>query len=131
LVSVVMEFELMPLPYPKHALEPHLGRETLTYHHEKHHAAYLKKLKELIGDRPAASRTLEEIILLSDDEVFQNAAQVWNLDFYWRSMQRDGGGDPAGALRSATWGDSRLLRAFDAAARRRRPGRRAAHRDRA
>jgi Fe-Mn family superoxide dismutase len=91
----------MQLPYSKHALEPYLGRETLTYHHEKHHAGYLKKLKELIGSRPAAQRSLEEIILASDDEVFQNAAQVWNHDFYWNSMQPNGGGDPDGPLLAA------------------------------
>ena len=96
-----MDFELRPLPYAKDALEPHLGRETLTYHHEKHHAGYLKKLKDLIGDRPIARSSLEEIILLSDDEVFENAAQVWNHDFYWRSMQPSGGGDPNGPLRAA------------------------------
>ncbi len=91
----------MQLPYPKHALEPHLGRETLTYHHEKHHARYLKKLKELIGSRPEAQRSLEEIILEGDEEVFQNAAQVWNHDFYWNSMQPNGGGDPSGPIGAA------------------------------
>jgi len=102
----------MQLPYPKHALEPHLGRETLTYHHEKHHAGYLKKLDELIGGRPAARRSLEEIILASDDAVFQNAAQVWNHDFYWSSMRPHGGGDPDGPLRAAIERDFGGLDAF-------------------
>jgi Fe-Mn family superoxide dismutase len=96
-----MDFTLTPLPYPQHALEPHLGRETLHYHHEKHHAGYLEKLRELIGSRPAAKRSLEEIILISDDDVFENAAQVWNHDFYWRSMAPDGGGVPSGPLLAA------------------------------
>ena len=31
--------------------------------------------------------------------VFNNAAQAWNHDFYWRSMRPGGGGTPSGALR--------------------------------
>jgi len=107
-----MDFALAPLPYPKHALEPHLGRETLAFHHEKHHAGYLKKLERRIGGKPVANHTLEEIIAISDDAVFENAAQVWNHDFYWRSMQPSGGGDPDGALRDAIERDFGSLDAF-------------------
>jgi Fe-Mn family superoxide dismutase len=80
-------------------LAPYLGAETLEYHYEKHHRGYLKKLQELIGNTPLAARDLEEIILESDGPVFNNAAQVWNHDFYWRSMKPRGGGDPPRALR--------------------------------
>src|SRR5215468_1015996 len=96
-----MDFTLKPLPYSKNALEPALGRETVTLHYEKHHAGYLHKLKKLLDDKPEASESLEWIICASDGPVFDNAAQAWNHDFYWRSMHPDGGGNPSGELASA------------------------------
>jgi Fe-Mn family superoxide dismutase len=95
-----MKFELAPLPYPKDALAPHLGAETLDYHYEKHHRGYLKKLQKLIGDTPLAKEDLEEIIQTTDGPIFNNAAQVWNHDFYWRSMKPRGGGEPPRDLRA-------------------------------
>jgi len=89
---------MKPLPYPKNALEPHIGRETVTLHYDKHHAGYLKKLKELIANKPEATATLEWLVRTADGPVFENAAQVWNHDFYWRSMHPDGGGEPEGAF---------------------------------
>jgi Fe-Mn family superoxide dismutase len=95
-----MRFELAPLPYPKDALAPYLGAETLEYHYEKHHRGYLKKLQTLIGNTPLANEDLEVIVTTTDGPVFNNAAQVWNHDLYWRSMKPRGGGDPPTALRS-------------------------------
>jgi Fe-Mn family superoxide dismutase len=94
-----MKFELVPLPYPKDALAPYLGAETLEYHYEKHHRGYLKKLQALIGDTPFAREDLDVIVTTSDGPIFNNAAQVWNHDVYWRSMKPRGGGDPPAALR--------------------------------
>ena len=96
-----MKFELPPLPYAKDALEPHLGAETLEFHYEKHHRAYLTKLQKLLAGKPLAERSLVEIIRESDGAVFNNAAQVWNHTFYWNSMSPKGGGTPAGAVKSA------------------------------
>jgi Fe-Mn family superoxide dismutase len=95
-----MRFELPPLPYPKDALAPHLGAETLEYHYEKHHRGYLKKLQSLIADTPMAAMELEEIVATSDGKVFNNAAQVWNHNFYWRCMKPRGGGEPPKTLRA-------------------------------
>ena len=94
-----MRFEVPPLPYPKDALAPHIGAETLEFHYEKHHKGYMKKLKGLIENTPLAAKDLEEIIETSDGAIFNNAAQVWNHDFYWRSMSPRGGGDPPASLR--------------------------------
>jgi len=91
-----MEFELSPLPYPKEALEPYMGRETLEYHYEKHHRGYLRKLQKAIGEKPEAEKPLEEIIRTSEGGVFNNAAQVWNHTFFWSSMEPRGGGEPGG-----------------------------------
>ena len=96
-----MKFELPPLPYAKDALEPHLGAETLEFHYEKHHRAYLTKLEKLLAGKPLAERSLVEIIRESDGAVFNNAAQVWNHTFYWNSMSPKGGGTPAGAVKGA------------------------------
>ena len=96
-----MKFELPPLPYAKDALEPHLGAETLEYHYEKHHRAYLEKLQKLLAGKPLADRSLVEIIRESDGAVFNNAAQVWNHTFYWSSMAPKGGGTPGGVVKSA------------------------------
>jgi len=96
-----MKFELPPLPYAKDALEPHLGAETLEFHYEKHHRAYLPKLQKLLAGKPLAERSLVEIIRESDGAVLNNAAQVWNHTFYWNSMSPKGGGTPAGAVKSA------------------------------
>jgi Fe-Mn family superoxide dismutase len=96
-----MKFELDPLPYAKNALVPHLTEETLTFHYEKHHTTYMNKLKELLSGKPEADKSLEEIVKTSSGGVFNNAAQVWNHDFYWKSMKPAGGGEPTGAIGDA------------------------------
>jgi Fe-Mn family superoxide dismutase len=93
-----MEFEIPDLPYAKQALEPHISKQTLETHYEKHHKGYLAKLKKEIEGKPEADRSLEDLIRTSEGKVFNFAAQVWNHSFYWRSMQPDGGGKPAGDL---------------------------------
>jgi superoxide dismutase, Fe-Mn family len=94
-----MRFEVPPLPYPKDALAPLIGAETLEYHYERHHKGYMKKLKGLIESSPLATKDLEEIVETSDGAIFNNAAQVWNHNFYWRSMSPRGGGEPPASLR--------------------------------
>ncbi len=96
-----MKFELDPLPYAKNALVPHLTEETLTFHYEKHHTAYINNLKKLLEGKPEADKSLEEIVKTSSGGVFNNAAQVWNHDFYWKSMKPAGGGEPTGAIGDA------------------------------
>ena len=57
-----MEHQLPPLPYPIDALEPHYSKETLEYHHGKHHKAYVDKLNELQKGTEFETMTLEDII---------------------------------------------------------------------
>ena len=57
-----MAFELPPLPYEKNALEPHISAETLEYHHDKHHNAYVEKLNSLIKGTADENKSLEDII---------------------------------------------------------------------
>ena len=94
----MMKYEIPPLPYPKNALAPHIGADTVELHYEKHHKGYLEKLQKLVRGKPEAERSLEELIRSASGEVFNNAAQVWNHNFYWFSMKPDGGGEPTGEL---------------------------------
>ena len=97
-----MKFELAPLPYAKDALAPHLTAETLAFHYEKHHQTYLTNLKNLLAGKPEADKSLEEIVKsATPGPMFNNAAQVWNHDFYWTSMKPNGGGEPTGKLLEA------------------------------
>lgn len=89
-----MIFEVPPLPYSKEALEPHISRNTLEFHYEKHHKGYMTKLKGLLEGKPEADKSLEEIIKTSTGGVFNNAAQVFNHTFFWESMAPNGGGEP-------------------------------------
>lgn len=115
-----MPFTLPELPYAKDALAPHLSAETLEFHHDKHHAAYVNNLNKLLEGKPEAELSLEEVILRSDGGVFNNAAQVYNHTFYWNCMRPGGGGRPTGALAEAITRDfgsfERFREAFAAAA---------------
>jgi len=82
-----MQFKLKPLPYPYDALEPHVSADTVETHYEKHHRGYLEKLEKLLSGQPAAERSLEQLIREQSGPIFDNAAQVWNHDFYWRSLR--------------------------------------------
>jgi superoxide dismutase, Fe-Mn family len=93
-----MDFDLQPLPYEKNALEPYLSGLTVDVHYERHHRGYLDKLKELIAGTRDAERSLEELVLHTEGEVLHNAAQVWNHDFYWRSMTPVTRSEPPTAL---------------------------------
>ena len=96
-----MAFTLPDLPYAKDALAPYLSQETLEYHHDKHHNAYVTNLNGLIEGTDNAGKSLEDIILAADGPLFNNAAQVWNHTFYWNCMKPGGGGAPGGDLAKA------------------------------
>jgi len=98
-----MAFELPALPYDAKALEPFISANTLSFHHGKHHAAYVNNLNNLTKDSPLAAKSLEEIIVeVAGDAakagIFNNAAQVWNHTFFWNSLKHGGGGKPVGKL---------------------------------
>jgi Fe-Mn family superoxide dismutase len=93
-----MDFEVAPLPYAKDALEPVMSRETFEFHYEKHHKAYMAKLKSLIEGKPEADKTLVEVIRASSGGIFNNAAQVYNHSFFWQSLRPGGGGAPSGEV---------------------------------
>ncbi len=96
-------FELPALPYPDTALEPYYSAQTFSFHHGKHHKAYVDNLNKLLPGSPYENSSLEEIIRATAGDpakapFFNNAAQVWNHTFFWNCMKPGGGGRPSGAL---------------------------------
>ena len=86
-------FTLSPLPYDADALEPTISARTVGFHYHKHHQTYVDTLNKLVAGTRYAEMKVEEIVqatLGREDEttkkIFNNAAQIWNHDFYWRSL---------------------------------------------
>ncbi len=95
---------LTPLPYATNALEPYISATTLAFHHGKHHKAYFDKTNELIRGTPLQGKSLEDVVKGSAKnkalgKLFNNAAQAWNHNTYWKSMKPKGGGAPSGELK--------------------------------
>jgi superoxide dismutase, Fe-Mn family len=97
-------FELPPLPYEYDALEPTMSAETLQFHHDKHHKAYVTKTNDLAPKAGLEGRSLEDVVREArrqgDTKLFNNAAQAWNHAFFWQCMSPDAG-QPSGALAEA------------------------------
>ena len=84
-----MAFALIDLPYDDTALEPAVSAKTLSFHHGKHHKAYIDKTNAAIEGGELADKSLEEVIAAargSNAGLFNNSAQSWNHGFYWHSM---------------------------------------------
>jgi superoxide dismutase, Fe-Mn family len=104
LLEATSPFSLPPLPYAEDALEPVISGNTLSFHHGKHHKAYVDKLNDLVEGTEYADMSLEKIIAdtagkADKSSIFNNAAQVWNHSFFWHSLKSGGGGEPPAALK--------------------------------
>jgi Fe-Mn family superoxide dismutase len=97
-------FVLPDLPYAYDALEPVISDRTMHFHHDKHHAAYVKTLNELLEKAGKSASTLEEVIQQAskagEHKLFNNAAQAWNHAFFWAAMA-PARQQPAGELEAA------------------------------
>ena len=89
-----MTFEKITLPYAKNALAPYISEETMSYHYDKHHQAYVDNLNKLLMGSEFSDLSLEEIIKKSSGAIFNNAAQHWNHNFFREIMSQR----PAGQL---------------------------------
>ena len=94
---------LPPLPYATTALDPVVSGNTIGLHYGKHHRGYVDTLNKLIVGTQFADLSLENLVIASVDQadavaIFNNAAQAWNHNFYWRSLRPKGGGKPPVAL---------------------------------
>ncbi|XP_057784182.1 superoxide dismutase [Fe], chloroplastic-like [Salvia miltiorrhiza] len=100
---ITAKIDHKPPPYALEALEPHMSLETFEYHWGKHHRAYVDNLNKQIVGTQLDTKSLDEIILATYNKgdllpPFNNAAQVWNHEFFWESMKPGGGGQPSGEL---------------------------------
>ncbi len=89
------------LPYAYDALAPHISEETLRYHHDKHYTGYVAKLNELVAGTPQAGQTLEELVRTAEGPLYNNAAQMWNHEFYFDQLSPTPAPQPAGRLMQA------------------------------
>jgi Fe-Mn family superoxide dismutase len=85
-----MNFELPALPFTSSDLAPYLSEETINFHYGKHHKTYVDNLNKLIVDTKFENNKLEEIIKSATGPIFNNAAQIWNHNFYWNCLKKPG-----------------------------------------
>jgi Fe-Mn family superoxide dismutase len=98
-----MAFELPDLPYAYDALAPHMSAETLEYHHDKHHQAYVTNGNNLLKDSGLEGQSLTKIVKASHGKnpgLFNNAGQHFNHLHFWQWMKPGGGGALPGKLRA-------------------------------
>lgn len=97
-------FALPDLPYAYSALSPIISECTLHFHHDKHHAAYVRALNACLEALRDTPQTLEDVITQAarsgNRKLFNNAAQAWNHSFFWVAMSPQIG-QPEGELASA------------------------------
>jgi Fe-Mn family superoxide dismutase len=100
-------FQLSPLPWEEDALAPTISAKTIGFHYHKHHNTYVETLNKLVDGTRFADMKLEEVVRATvgkesekEKKIFNNAGQVWNHDFYWRSLAPKPG-KPGGKLKEA------------------------------
>ncbi|MGV2980322.1 superoxide dismutase [Camelimonas sp. ID_303_24] len=96
-----MTFKLPELPYAYDALQPYMSKETLEYHHDKHHLAYVDNGNKLLAGSGLEGKSLEEIVKGSfgkNQPLFNNAGQHYNHLHFWNWMKPNGGGAIPGAI---------------------------------
>ncbi len=99
-----MTFSLPDLPYAYEALGPYMSRETLEYHHDKHHLAYVNNGNNAVKGTEWEGKPIEEVIKGSfgkNAAVFNNIGQHFNHSQFWLSMKPNGGGAIPGELEKA------------------------------
>ena len=103
-----MAFSLPELPYPYDALQPAMSRETLEFHHDKHHQAYVTNGNNLLKGTEWEGKSLEEVVKGSygkNPALFNNAGQHYNHVHFWKWMKPKGGGNIPSALERAISSD--------------------------
>jgi superoxide dismutase, Fe-Mn family len=119
-----MAFTLPPLPYAYDALEPAIDQETMTFHHDKHHQAYVDNLNKAVdADSALQGKTLEELfasISTAPKAVRNNGGGHWNHSLFWELLAPVGEtGEPSAELAAAIdrdlGGMDRFKEAFNAA----------------
>jgi Fe-Mn family superoxide dismutase len=103
-----MPYTVPPLPYAYDALEPHIDKATMEFHHDKHHQAYVDKVNAALEGTALADTPIEDILSdlsqVPEDKrgaVKNNGGGHYNHTLFWESMSPDGGGAPSGELAAA------------------------------
>src|SRR3954451_25401546 len=103
-----MACSVPPLPYAYDALEPHIDKATMEFHHDNHHQAYVDKANAALEGTDLADASIEEVLqnldkLPSDKQkaVRNNGGALFTHSLFWESMKPGGGGEPTGALAEA------------------------------
>jgi len=96
-----MKFSLPELPYAHNALEPVITEKTISFHYGKHHQTYVNNLNGLVGGTEFENADLDTIVKKSEGPIFNNAAQIWNHNFYFLSLTPVKGSKPADKLAQA------------------------------
>jgi len=89
-----MAFTLPDLPYAHDALAPlGMSRETLEFHHDIHHKAYVDNGNKLVAGTPWEGKSLDEIVVgtyaagaVAQSGLFNNASQHWNHNLFFEVM---------------------------------------------
>mgnify|MGYP002714363295 FL=1 len=103
--------ELMDLPYEYDALEPVISKETMTFHHDKHHQAYVNTANELLEGTGYEEKKCPKCLLKAIDEItddadkkqklINNLGGVLNHNLFWNTMKPGGSNEPVGELKEA------------------------------
>ena len=97
-----MPFRLSDLPFSKDALGSFMSAETLDFHHDKHHRAYVERTNALLEEKDGNSGSLSRVIRAAreqgDKALFNNSAQLWNHSFFWQCLAAPQGQLPTGQL---------------------------------
>ena len=103
-----MAYELPDLPYAADALEPHFDAQTMTIHHDKHHAAYVAKANAALEGTDLAAKSVEDLISDLDaipaekrTALRNNAGGHANHSLFWSVIGPNAGGAPTGDLAAA------------------------------
>ncbi len=99
-----MAFTVPALPYAYQALEPHIDKETMQIHHDKHHQAYVDNLNKAIAGTDNENKSIEELVKNAGSispAVRNNGGGHWNHSFFWESVAANAGGTPEGKLADA------------------------------
>ena len=89
-----MNFTLPDLPYSHDSLDKlGMSKETLEFHHDLHHKAYVDNGNKLLEGSPHEAKALEDIVKDTYDNskivqsgLFNNASQHWNHIQFWEMM---------------------------------------------
>ncbi len=93
-----MSFSLPQLPYAHNALEPIISEKTINFHYGKHHQTYVTNLNNLVPGTEFENADLDTIVQKSNGPIFNNAAQIWNHNFYFLSLTPNKGSKPSAEL---------------------------------